>query len=121
MNWNKLTTEFKNLLHYSMFTGLMLFMIGAYELVSPGADLAIQLIIGLGFILMAVKDAKTRVWNKQPAASAWWSILGIAYPIAVSFKEKSMNSVIWYAVFSFFIPVIIGAAIVFVGEFVGLI
>lgn len=120
MNIKKLTPEFLNLCIFSGVTGVILAIISQFALVSPELDLGLNVLIAICFVIMSLKDANGRKAENKVFASGWWSLLGMAYPIAVSFKEKSWNSVLWYLVIAIAIPMIVVFALVFALTLMGI-
>lgn len=119
MNWNKLTKEFQILCAFVGTFGFLISLLEAFMLISPEFNLVLNAIFCIGFMILAWRDANARKLAKIEHASGWWSLLGIAYPIAVAFKEKSWNSFLWYAVTTVAIPVVLLFVVCFGAEIVG--
>lgn len=119
MNWNKLTKEFQILCVFVGTVGFLISLLEAFMIISPEFSLLANVIFCIGFLILAWRDVNARKRTNIVAASGWWSLLGIAYPIAVSFKEKSWNSILWYSVVSFFIPTVLLFMICFGAELMG--
>lgn len=111
MNWNKLTAEFK------IYIGVIAATIG-YLLVSvlqkddlTVFEMGILFVMSIVGLIVALKDERTR---PEKAASGYWALgailwlpLTIVYPIAVSIKERSFNSIFWFILTALFAPTIV--------------
>lgn len=114
MNTEILTKEYKNFLWFAAVTNIFNMITGALVLLGPELDLLFLIATSIGFVVLALNDARERVANGVTAVSGWWALLGIAYPIALSIKEKTWNSFLSYAVFGICVPVVISFVFVFI-------
>lgn len=107
MNFNTLTKEFK--IYIGIFVFINLYAMSAAYLTWEPVTIAVMSLVPLvGALIVALRDEKSRV----NGATGWWALsgmlwapLGVVYPIAVSIKERKFNSVLWFVLLAYIVPI----------------
>lgn len=107
MNFNTLTKEFK--IYIGIFAFVNVYVMSLAYLTWEPVTVAIMTLVPLiGALIVALRDEKSRV----DGVTGWWALAGclwshlsIIYPIAVSIKERKFNSVLWFVLLAYIVPI----------------